>query len=86
MFFMEYSRKDGRQGEHLSSQVGEVSQDEDEAWLNDLDVFCAPGKKRDQQAKHKAHEGATKRHHEEGNWGEKKLFLYYPAQLGLYAI
>lgn len=76
---MEYSRKDGRQGEHLSSQVGEISQDEDEAWLNDLDVFSASGQKRDQQAEHKAHEGATKRHHKEGNWREKKLFLYYPS-------
>lgn len=39
MFFIENSRKDGRQGEHISCQVGEVSQDEDKAWLNDLDIF-----------------------------------------------
>lgn len=66
-FFVDHSRKDGRQGEHLSRQVGEVSQDEDEAWLDDLDVFSASGQKRDQEAKHKAHEGTTKRHHKEGN-------------------
>lgn len=71
MFFMDYSRQDGRQGEHLSSQVGEVSQDEDEAWLNNLDVFSASGQKRDQQTEHKAYEGSTKRHHKEGNCRER---------------
>lgn len=66
-FFLGHSRKDGRQGEHLSRQVGEVSQDEDKAWLYDLDVFSAPGQKGDQEAKHKANEGTTKGHHKEGN-------------------
>lgn len=71
-FFTEYSRKDGREWEHLSRQVGEVSQDEDEARLDDLDVFSASGHKRDEQTKHEAHEGATERHHEEGNWRRRK--------------
>lgn len=69
---MFYSRKDGRQGEHLSSQVGEVSQDENKAGLDDLDVFSASGQKRDQQAEHEAHEGTAKRHHKEGNWRERE--------------
>lgn len=69
---MEHSRKDGRQGEHLGSQVGEVSHDKDEARLNDLDVFRASGQKREKYAKHQAEEGAAKRHHKEGNWRQKK--------------
>lgn len=65
MSLMEYSRQDGRQGEHFSCQVSEVSQDENKAWLDDLDVFSASGQERDQQAEHKAHEGTTERHHKE---------------------
>ena len=72
MYSVEYLRKDGRQREHLSCQVGEVSQDKDEARLDDLDVFSASGHKRDQQAEHEAHEGTAKRHHKEGNWRKMK--------------
>lgn len=68
VFSLEHSRKDGRKGEHLSRQVGEVSEDEDKAGLYDLDVFSAPGQKGDQDAKHEANEGTTKRHYKEGNW------------------
>ncbi len=73
MFFIEYSRQDGRQGEHLSRQVGKVSQDEDEARLNDLDVFGASGQQRDEKTEHKAQEGTTKRHHEEGNCRKRRF-------------
>lgn len=69
---MEHLRQDGRQGEHLGRQVGEVSQDEDEAWLDDLDVLSASGQQRDQQAKHEPNEGTTERHHKEGNWSKKE--------------
>lgn len=69
---MECLREDSRQGEHLSGQVGEVSQNKDEAWLNDLDVFGASGQKRDQQTEHKAQEGTAKRHHEEWNCRESE--------------
>ena len=71
-FSVENSRKDGGEWEHLSRQVGEVSKDEDEARLDDLDVFGASGQKRDEQTKHQAHEGATERHHEEGDWKKRK--------------
>lgn len=64
------SREDGRQGQHLRSQVGQVSQDKYEARLNDLDVFGASGQKRNQQAENHPQEGATERHHEEGHWGK----------------
>lgn len=69
---MVHSRQDGRQGEHLSREVGEVSQDEDKAWLDDLDVFSASGQERDQQAEHKAQEGTTERHHKERDWRKRK--------------
>lgn len=68
---MKYSRQDGGQGEHLSGQVGEVSQDEDERWLNYLDLLSDFGQERDQQAEHKAQKGTTKRHHKEGYWKER---------------
>lgn len=64
---MVYWREDGRQGEHLGCQVGEVPQDKDETSLNNLDIFSAPGQKWDQNAEYEANEGAAKRHHEEGN-------------------
>lgn len=64
---MGHLRENGRQGEHLCREVGEVSQNEDEARLDDLDVLSAPGHKRNQDSKHKAKKGATKRHHKEGN-------------------
>ena len=73
MFLAKYWRKDGRQGQHLRGQVGEVSQHEDEARLDDLDVFGASGQKRDQQAEHKANERTSKRHHEEGNCSEREV-------------
>lgn len=60
-------RENGGQGEHLRRQVGEVSQDEDEARLDDLDVLRAPGHKGNEDSKHKAKQGATKSHHKEGH-------------------
>lgn len=60
-------RENGRQREHLCRKVGEVSQKEDEARLDDLDVLSAPGHKRNQDSKHKAKKGATESHHKEGN-------------------
>lgn len=64
---MRHSREDGRQREHLGCEVGQVSQDEDEARLNDLYLLGASGQQSDQQAKHKAHQGTTEGHHEEGD-------------------
>lgn len=60
-------RENGRQRQHLRREVGEVSQNEDEARLDDLDVLSAPGHKRYQDPKDKAKKGATECHHKEGN-------------------
>lgn len=72
---MENSRKDGGQGEHLSRQVGQVPQDKDEAGFDDLDVFSASGQKWGEQAEHKAKQGTSKCHHEEGNCGGTRVSL-----------
>lgn len=71
-FFHKYWREDGRQGEHLSGQVGKVSQHKDKAWFNDLDVSRAPRQKGNQETEHKAQEGTTKCYHKEGNCNERK--------------
>lgn len=61
-------RQDSGQRKHLSCQVGEVAQDEDEAWLDDLDVLCASGQERDQQSKDNTNQGASECHHEERDY------------------
>lgn len=69
---MWYVRKDGRKGEHLSCQVGQVSHHKDEARLDYLDVFGASGQKAHQYAKHHTQEGTTKGNHEKWNCNRRR--------------
>lgn len=61
-------RQDGRQGEELGRQVGQVDQEEDEERLDDANLLGEASDKAEDDGEHQTHQSPPNADDEEGGW------------------